>query len=232
MVQVGTTAFDAAAWCHPSTVTLTGTMLAMDAPAAISSFSDGYMATITVTAGADVASEGNIGSCIAGAATGAACVMANGGDEDGTMAANTLVSRMFAAGTFVMEGEVDLAGAVALPEGAAAVVAPAGVNNGVAPEATPEQIENEETPEAPQGQQLEGGLATGASFSVTYYQPKGAATYAGLWRFQAGETVTGFQRGPDAETAKTFKKCATAILTGANTIVAGAAVAFGAAALF
>jgi hypothetical protein len=232
MVQVGTNAFDAAAWCHPSTVTLTGTMLAMDAPQAIMDFSDGYMATIAVTAGADVFEEGNIGSCIAGEGTGAACVMANGGDEPATMAANSLVSRMFAAGTFVMEGDNDLTKAVALPAGAAAVLAPAGVNNGVAPEATPEQIENEEAPEAPEGEQLYDGLKTGATFSVTYYQPKGAATYAGLWRFQAGETVMGFQRGPDAETANTFKKCETAILTGANAIVAGAAIAFGAAALF
>ncbi len=58
-----------------------------------------------------------------------------------------------------------------------------------------------------------------------------AATYAGLWRFQAGETVSAYACGPDADSMKTNKKCMTAVLTGANALIAGAAIAFGAAAL-
>merc|ERR1711865_1226643 len=107
----------------------------------------------------------------------------------------------------------------------------AGVNNGVAPEATPEQIENEETPEAPEGEDLEGGLAAGASFSVTFYKPKKAATYAGLWRFEAGMMVSGYAMG-NGDSANMNKKCMDATLTGASALVAGAAIAFGAAALF
>ena len=232
MVQVGTTAFAADAWCHPTTVTLTGTMLAMDAPQAIMDFSDGYMATISVTAGDNVVGEGNAAMCIAGAGTGAVCVSATAGGDDGVMAADGLKSMMSAAGTWVPAGDNAPENFVALPAGAAAVLTPAGVNKGVAPAATPEQIKNEETPKAPEGAALEGGLAAGASFSVSYYQPKGAKTYAGLWRFQAGEMVSGYACGPDAATKNTNKKCMDATLTGASTLVAGAAIAFGAAALY
>jgi len=231
MVQVGTTAFDAAAWCHPTTVSLQGTMLAADAPQAVMDFTDGYQMTMTVTAGDNVVSEGNAGMCIAGEGTGAVCVMANAAYDDGVMAANSLKAKMAAAGTFTAEGDNEQSIFVDLPVGAWAQVAPAGVNNGVAPAATPEQIENEETPEAPEGQDLEGGLALGAQFSATYYQPKMAAAYAGLWRFQAGEMVSGYACGPDADSMKTNKKCMSAVLTGANALIAGAAVAFGAAAL-
>ena len=41
MVQVGTTAFAADAWCHPATVALQGTMLAADTPQAVMDFTDG-----------------------------------------------------------------------------------------------------------------------------------------------------------------------------------------------
>merc|ERR1719486_166809 len=232
MVQVGTTAFAADAWCHPATVALQGTMLAMDAPQAVMDFTDGYQLTLTVTAGDNVVSEGNAGMCIAGEGTGAVCAMATAAYDDGVMAANSLKAKMAAAGTFKPASENDKAIWVDLPAGASATLAPAGVNNGVAPAPTPEQVENDEVPEAPEGQDLEGGLAKDASFSVTYYQPKPAAAYAGLWRFQAGEMVSGHACGPDADTMNQFKTCMTAALTGAHSLIAGAAVAFGAAALF
>jgi len=162
MVQVGTTEFNAEAWCHPTTVALQGTMLAMDSPQAVMDFTDGYQMTMTVTAGDNVVSEGIAGMCLAGAGTGAVCVSANAAYDDGVMAANSLKSYMAAAGTFVAEGDNESSVFVDLPVGAWAQHAPAGVNNGVAPEATQEQIDNEETPEAPEGQDLEGGLATGA----------------------------------------------------------------------
>jgi hypothetical protein len=137
-------------------------MLAMDSPQAVMDFTDGYQMTMTVTAGDNVVSEGNAGMCIAGEGTGAVCVMANAAYDDGVMAANSLKAKMAAAGTFVAEGDNEASVFVDLPTGAWAQFAPAGVNNGVAPAPTQEQIDNEETPEAPEGQDLEGGLATGA----------------------------------------------------------------------
>jgi hypothetical protein len=44
--------------------------------------------------------------------------------------------------------------------------------------------------------------------------------------------ITGYACGPNQETMKQNKKCMTATLTGASALVAGAAIAFGAAALF
>ena len=44
--------------------------------------------------------------------------------------------------------------------------------------------------------------------------------------------VSGYACGPDAETKNTNKKCMDATLTGASALVAGAAIAFGAAALY
>merc|ERR1711957_127184 len=211
MVQVGTMAFDAEAWCHPATVAIAGMTLAKDAPAAVSEFSDGYQLTLTVTAGAPVATEGNAGMCINGEGTGTVCVVATAGDEDGTIAANGLAAKMMAAGSFKPEADNAADTMVDLPADAA---------------------EDAEAPEAIEGQQLADGLNTGAAFSVVYYQPKSAKTYAGLWRFNAKDEVTGYACGPDADTMKTNKKCMTATLTGASTLIAGAAIAFGAAALF
>merc|ERR1719486_237530 len=138
MVQVGTTAFAADAWCHPATVALQGTMLAMDAPQAVMDFTDGYQLTLTVTAGDNVVSEGNAGMCIAGEGTGAVCAMATAAYDDGVMAANSLKAKMAAAGTFKPASENDKAIWVDLP---------AGATNGVAPAPTPEQVENDEVPE-------------------------------------------------------------------------------------
>jgi len=135
---------------------------------------------------------------------------------------------MMAAGTFKPEADNDATAMVALPKGAWAQLAPAGVNNAPAPAAK----EGEEAPEAKEGEQLAGGLKEGAAFSVVYYQPKMAKSYAGLWRFNAKDSVTGYACGPDADTMKTNKKCMTAELTGASALVAGATIAFGAAALF
>jgi len=232
MVQVGTAAFAADAWCHPTTVAISGTTLAKDAPQAVSDFTDGYQLTMTVTAGAPVATEGNAGMCINGGETGTVCVMATAGDEDGTIAANGLACKMFAAGAFKPEAENDPATAVDLPAGAWAQMAPAGVNNAPAPAKAADAAEDAEEPQPIEGQHLADGLNTGASFSVVYYQPKDAKTYAGLWRFNAKDEVTGYACGPDADTMKTNKKCMTATLTGASTLIAGAAIAFGAAALF
>ena len=99
-------AFDAEAWCHPATVAIAGMTLAKDAPAAVSEFSDGYQLTLTVTAGAPVATEGLVQMCINGEGTGTVCVGALAGDEDGTIAANGLAALMFAAGSFKPEAEV------------------------------------------------------------------------------------------------------------------------------
>jgi hypothetical protein len=234
MVQVGTAAYDAEAWCHPTTVTLAGTELPEGVDAAVSTFSDGYQLTMAVTVGGAVATEGAAGMCIMGEATGAVCVGALAGDEDETMAANGLKSKMYAAGTFKPEADNDAAAMVDLPAGAWAVLAPAGVNNAKAvPAAEPKEGEEaEEAAEPKEGEQLAGGLKEGAVFSVVYYQPKMAKTYAGLWRFNAKDSVTGYAHGPTADDMKTNKKCMTAELTGASALVAGAAIAFGAAALF
>ena len=51
MVQVGTAAYDAEKWCHPTTVTLAGTELPECFDAAVSTFSDGYQLTMAVTVG-------------------------------------------------------------------------------------------------------------------------------------------------------------------------------------
>lgn len=66
---------------------------------------------------------------------------------------------------------------------------------------------------------------------MSYFQPKEAKAYAGLWRFNAKDSVTGYACGPTAED-KIMKACMTAELTGASALVAGAAIAFGAASLF
>ena len=232
MVQVGTMAFDAEAWCHPATVAIAGMTLAKDAPAAVSEFSDGYQLTLTVTAGAPVATEGDAGMCINGEGTGTVCVVATAGDEDGTIAANGLAAKMMAAGSFKPEADNEADTMVDLPAGAAAVMAPASVMNQAAPAPAADAAEDADAPEAIEGQQLADGLNTGAAFSVVYYQPKSAKTYAGLWRFNAKDEVTGYACGPDADTMTQNKKCMTATLTGASTLIAGAAIAFGAAALF
>ena len=73
--------------------------------------------------------------------------------------------------------------------------------------------------------------ATAATVGVQYYQPKETSdlVYTGLPRFQKGETinwsgmaVTGFLTGLCAKSG---------VLLGANNLIAGAAVAFGAATL-
>ena len=111
-------------------------------------------------------------------------------------------------------------------------MSPASVMNQAAPAPAADAAEDADAPEAIEGQQLADGLNTGASFSVVYYQPKSAKTYAGLWRFNAKDEVTGYAGGVDADTKNNSKKCMTATLTGASTLIAGAAIAFGAAALF
>merc|ERR1712195_408111 len=103
---------------------------------------------------------------------------------------------------------------VDLPAGAAAVMAPASVMNQAAPAPAADAAEDADAPEAIEGQQLADGLNTGASISVVYYQPKSANTYAGLWRFNAKDEVTGYAGGPDAYTKNNSKKCMTATLTG------------------
>jgi hypothetical protein len=152
MTQVGTVAFAADAWCHPTTVALMG--MPMPTDALVADFTDGYMLSMTVTAGDSIVSEegGNAGMCIMGEGTGAVCLMATAGDEDASLAANGLAVKMYAAGSYTAEGENDPATAVDLPVAAQAVLAPASVQNGPAPAATPEQIENEETPEPVEGQ--------------------------------------------------------------------------------
>jgi len=87
----------------------------------------------------------------------------------------------------------------------------------------------ETLPVAKAGVAVEAALAKDAILSVSYFQPKEAKAYAGLWRFNAKDSVTGYAFSP---TDKTNKKCMTAELTGASALVAGAAIAFGAAALF
>ena len=77
--------------------------------------------------------------------------------------------------------------------------------------------------------------ATGGTFGVTYYQPKETSdkVYTGLPRFAKGESMkyVGFVNAVVASAFPTVA-CGTAkALLGASNLIAGAAVAFGAATL-
>ena len=83
------------------------------------------------------------------------------------------------------------------------------------------------------GAEVPQGLDAGAKISATWYQPKSAKTYSGLPRFQAKDTVTASANGLGAEAESWDKSlpCLGATLSGASTLLAGAVISFGLAAL-
>merc|ERR1712166_1126694 len=95
---------------------------------------------------------------------------------------------------------------------------PAGVNDAPAPKAAPAAAkEGEKAADAAPavaaepviGEQKAEAMAKDAKMTLTYYQPKMAKTYAGLWRFSAKDSVTGYAQGPNPAEDKVMKKCMT-----------------------
>ena len=84
------------------------------------------------------------------------------------------------------------------------------------------------------GTEIEQGLDAGSFISAKWYQPASADAYSGLPRFQTGDKVTASANGlgAEAESWDTSLPCMGGTLTGASTLIAGAAITLATVCLF
>lgn len=91
-------------------------------------------------------------------------------------------------------------------------------------------------PGEPEGSYPADALATGATVSSTWFQPKKAKAYDGLYRFKPNQKVAYFgsfsPMEGDATQTPQLEKCADIYLAGSSALMTGAAATLATAALF
>ena len=224
MVQVGATEYKEGNACMNTVVTLMGAPAKWaeslpEASKGVAGFSDGYQMQIETTLGAALDAGAETSACVQHPAGVVVCAGAYGADDEGQLA-------NYGAG-WINAADWNEAGMLLT------VFNPFTAEN-VAIASTPVKapVAEGDDPTYP-----ENAAAAGAKLSSTWYQPKGAETYAGVPRFDKGmvvKTFASFGEGVEnADGATVWPKtaCGEYTLMGASTILAGAAVAFSAAAL-
>ena len=155
----------------------------------------------------------------------AICVSARAGDEDGRLSAGGVQARWIPREEWTIEsqpqseeniinGDEDM-GMTALPAAAW-------------------RGEKDEDGEYGEPRDVIEALNKGSAVSAKWYQPSSSSAYEKAPRYEAGMEVVAYGAGLGAEedSWNVSQQCMTATLTGASTLIAGAALAFGAVAMF
>jgi len=256
MTQIGTFAFDAAkSPCQDTIVNLKGTpgKSFMDFLNNVSSvvdgavkgeidikgsieviegFTDGYSLEMTMTLGQQMLANSLAGICMVtvGKTKAAVCMQAKAGDEDGRLAANGIRARWIAAASYNEWGNPQTGDKL---DSTSAWLDPKQQGLSVSPKASwLGTLQEDGTFSEPQA--VVEALNKGEKFSARWFQPGSSKRYLNVPRYEKGDKVTAYANmlGADENSWNNSKECLTAKLSGAHTIAAGAAIAFGAAALF
>ena len=156
----------------------------------------------------------------------AICFQAKAGDEDGRLVANGVTARWIKADAFNVEG---------IPQDIPDSQGTIGSDEGF--KATPKDAwrgAKNEDGTFEDAKDVLNALDKGAKVSATWYQPSMSKNYVNTPRYNSGDTVQAFASGlaAEEESWSKFTPCMKATLTGANSLLAGAAIAFGTASLF
>jgi hypothetical protein len=242
MTQIGTMAFNAeTSPCQSTVVSLTNTVtnnifdsvakvIDGDIGGAAETWTDGYEMRITMTMGQQALANSVSQTCFTLVSMkandrAAMCFQAKAGDEDGRLLAGGVSARWIAAESFNTEGieqAIDNQGTIGKTEGFRS--SPASAWRG--------QKLGDGTYDEPKD--VISALNKGAMVSATWYQPSMSNRYVNVPRYNAGDIVQAYASGlgSDEESWNKFSPCMKATLTGASNLIAGAAIAFGAASLF